>query len=64
LNASDDRGIGIIRTKIKDFAHMAPKSGIHHITRKDLPKFKVIILDEADNMTNVAHSALRRIIEA
>ncbi len=54
LNASDERGINIIRGKIKDFARTAPigKS-----------RFKIIFLDEADNLTNDAQAALRRTIE-
>ncbi len=54
LNASDERGIGIIRGKIKDFARTAPigKS-----------RFKIIFLDEADSLTSDAQSALRRTIE-
>ena len=54
LNASDERGIGIIRGKIKDFARTAPigKS-----------KFKIIFLDEADSLTPDAQAALRRTIE-
>jgi len=54
LNASDERGIGIIRGKIKDFARTAPigKS-----------QFKIIFLDEADSLTSDAQSALRRTIE-
>jgi replication factor C small subunit len=54
LNASDERGIGIIRGKIKDFARTAPigKS-----------QFKIIFLDEADSLTTDAQSALRRTIE-
>ena len=54
LNASDDRGIDVVRDQIKDFASSRQlfASG-----------FKLIILDEADNMTKVAQFALRRIIE-
>ena len=51
LNASDDRGIGIVRGKILTFAS----------TRAMFRKgFKMIILDEADAMTNDAQNALRR----
>lgn len=51
LNASDDRGIGIVRGKILDFA----------TTQTMYSKgFKLIILDEADAMTNDAQNALRR----
>lgn len=54
LNASDDRGIGIVRGQIMNFAS----------TRTMFTsKFKLIILDEADAMTNDAQSALRRVIE-
>ncbi|KAH1023691.1 hypothetical protein HUJ05_003298 [Dendroctonus ponderosae] len=54
LNASDDRGIGIVRGQILTFAS----------TRTIFKKgFKVIILDEADAMTMDAQNALRRIIE-
>ncbi|KAF6206890.1 hypothetical protein GE061_018126 [Apolygus lucorum] len=54
LNASDDRGIGIVRGQILNFASTRTifKSG-----------YKLIILDEADAMTNDAQNALRRIIE-
>lgn len=54
LNASDDRGIDVVRNQIKDFAS----------TRQIFSKgFKLIILDEADAMTQAAQNALRRIIE-
>ena len=51
LNASDDRGIGIVRGQILNFASTRTifKSG-----------FKLIILDEADAMTTDAQNALRR----
>ncbi|XP_026684922.1 replication factor C subunit 5 [Diaphorina citri] len=54
LNASDDRGIGIVRDQIFQFA-----------STKTMHKssYKLIILDEADAMTNDAQNALRRIIE-
>jgi len=54
LNASDERGINIIRGKIKEFARTAP------IGKN---KFKIIFLDEADSLTNDAQAALRRTIE-
>lgn len=54
LNASDDRGIDVVRDKVKSFA-----STMQIFNRG----FKLIILDEADSMTNVAQNALRRIIE-
>lgn len=54
LNASDDRGIGIIRGKIKDFARTAPLGD---------SSFKIIFLDEADSLTTEAQAALRRTIE-
>jgi len=51
LNASDDRGIDIVRTVIPDYA------------KSMSDKIKFIILDEADAMTIEAQGALRRVIE-
>ncbi|KAI9349881.1 putative RFC3-DNA replication factor C, 40 kDa subunit [Zopfochytrium polystomum] len=54
LNASDDRGIDVVREQIKNFAS----------TKKIFSTgFKLIILDEADAMTQAAQNALRRIVE-
>ena len=54
LNASDERGIEMVRQKVKKFSRFAGMV--------DVP-FKIIILDEADEMTSAAQTALRRIIE-
>lgn len=61
LNASDERGIKVIREKIKTFAQQSVK--VSSDKEKKYPSFKIIILDEADMLTTDAQSALRRIIE-
>src|SRR3990167_1574485 len=54
LNASDERGIDIIRNKVKDFARTRAIG--------DVP-FKIIYLDECDALTREAQQALRRTME-
>jgi replication factor C subunit 2/4 len=57
LNASDERGINVIREKVKTYAKHAVR------LNDNIPKFKIIILDEADSMTSDSQFALRRIME-
>jgi len=54
LNASDERGIDIVRNRVKDFARTKPLGSA---------QFKIITLDEADSLTRDAQHALRRTME-
>ena len=56
LNASDERGIDVVRSQIKEFASTKQLFGQNS-------GFKLVVLDEADQMTNEAQAALRRVIE-
>jgi replication factor C subunit 3/5 len=65
LNASDDRGIDVVREQIKTFAstkQIFNKASAANST-SSVAAYKLIILDEADAMTSTAQMALRRIME-
>jgi len=55
LNASDERGIDVVRDRVKTFARFADR-------RAGVP-YRLVILDEADEMTHDGQTALRRIME-
>ena len=54
LNSSDERGIDTVRTTIKQYARTSPIGGVG---------FKLLLLDEADNLTAEAQASLRRLME-
>jgi replication factor C small subunit len=54
MNASDERGIDVVRSQIKEFARTSPLAGA---------TFKILFLDEADALTTDAQAALRRTME-
>jgi replication factor C small subunit len=60
LNASDERGIKMVRERVKEFAAVMKLSTSNN---DDDKPYRIIILDEADEMTSEAQTALRRIIE-
>ncbi|MGB4197075.1 MAG: replication factor C small subunit [Methanoculleus sp.] len=54
MNASDERGIDVVRTQIQEFARTSPLGDA---------QFKILFLDEADALTTDAQAALRRTME-
>lgn len=67
LNASDERGIFVIRERVRKFAQSVPisyaNSDSNPIKTKSISNIKLVILDEADSMTSAAQSCLRRTME-
>ena len=60
INASEERGIDVVRSKIKEFISTIPVHSSHDVK---IPCYKFVILDEADAMTYEAQCMLNRVIE-
>jgi len=60
VNASDERGINVVRNKIIEFTRRQISTPDKNYPS---PNYKLIILDEADTLTNEAQSALRKVLE-
>ncbi|EAN34216.1 DNA polymerase III delta subunit family protein [Theileria parva strain Muguga] len=64
LNASDERGIDVVRDRIKTYTRInISNNRVNPETNRVMPNYKMIILDEADMITADAQAALRRVIE-
>jgi len=63
LNASDERSISVIRTKVKDFSSRGVIGSYAVGDREIQIPFNVVFLDEADHLTPDAQAALRRVME-
>uniref|UniRef100_A0A6G1SEY5 Replication factor C subunit 4 n=1 Tax=Aceria tosichella TaxID=561515 RepID=A0A6G1SEY5_9ACAR len=67
LNASDERGISVIRERVRRFAQSVPMNFSGDVNtqqkQKKIVRLKLIILDEADSMTSSAQACLRRTME-
>lgn len=65
LNASDDRGIDVVREQIRTFCSTKQifTGSFERAQHESMASYKLIILDEADAMTSTAQMALRRIME-
>ncbi|CBH14672.1 replication factor C, subunit 3, putative [Trypanosoma equiperdum] len=63
MNASDDRGIDVVRQQVREFASTSSIFFQNNPGNQTVTNFKLVILDEADQMSSDAQAALRRIIE-